>query len=721
MPGVGRLFSGLKRLFMARGLPAGAPSFKGRWQELKMQRTYVGKNGHCRKKFRRRLKGLMFNVYRNKYRAAAGMLAVMLAFCLVLGSVPFAAEAAALTVTADNYTANQETLYTVTAGGFDSSFTVDKVVYDGGEITVTFDNSFTMFSPQEAVGVTFTINGQNYYYQVIPTVSDLTATIDIPGGVLPAEGAVSQIKIVGIEATNPSAGGNYAVTMAFTSTKLTSVTVRGGVTIQDALGSVTVTVDSDISQAGASVTVSGMVKNAADTGVGNKTVDIYLGDQRVATATTSDFSSDRGAYSVTITAPTSVGDYEIKAVCEGISSDTISLSVRAADPVQLKFVDGDEEVIDALTAAKDQVVDLSIQLQDQYGNPVNASSSITVNLAAQQNGVLAGRFYTDGTNSEIYSVTINSGSNSTPFDFKPILGGDINVTARATGLTAAVLTITATEAVKPSKVTLSMPTQAAVNSTVTGVLKLDQKADQGYEFTITAELTKADGTVVDVSPSSPLTINQGNTETTFTLTPSEAGTLKVTVSGNFNAEATTQVIAAMRGFDRDLSAGWNILATPLELAGDGNLAFLLGADASKVLAAYTYDNGQWVQVTDQKLEPLKGYLVKMADGGTAQFSFKNATSPSEIIPKSRALVAGWNLIGVSKATGEELTVADILANVAGKYTTVINPGLVNHADWNACTPESAGGKNVEDGDAYWVYMTQPGTINALAVPNLVAE
>lgn len=663
----------------------------------------------------------MFNVYRNKYRAAAGLLAVMLAFCLVLGSMPFAAEAAAaLTVTADNYTANREALYTVTASGFDSSFTVDKVVYDGGGITVAFDSDFTVSSSQEAVGVTFTINGQNYYYQVIPSVSGSIVTIDVPGGVLPAEGAVSQIKIAGIKATNPSAGGNYAVSMAFTSTKLTGVTVRGGVTIQDALESVTVEVDSANPQAGASVTVSGMVKNAADAGVGNKTVDIYLDDQKVATATTSDFSSDRGEYSATITAPTAVGTYTIKAVCEGIESEPATLTVVPADPVQLKFVDQQGKVSDALTAAKDQVVDLSIQLQDQYGNPVKASNNITVNLAAQQNGVLAGRFYTDGT--EIYTVTINSNnSNSAPFNFKPILGGEINVTARAEGLTAAVLTVTATEAVKPSKVTLSMPSQAAAGSTVTGVLKLDQKADQSYEFTITAELTKADGTVVGVSPSSPITINQGNTETTFTLTPSEAGTLKVTVSGAFSAEATTQVIAAMSGFGRNLSAGWNILATPLELAGDGNLAFLLGTDAGKVLTAYTYDNGQWVQVTNQKLEPLKGYLVKMAGDGAAQFAFKNATSPSEIIPKSRALVAGWNLVGVSKARDEVLTVANILANVAGKYTTVVNPGLGNTEEWSACTPESAGEKNVENGDAYWVYMTQPGTINALAVPELVAE
>jgi hypothetical protein len=666
----------------------------------------------------------MFNVYRNKYRAAAGLLAVMLAFCLVLGSVPFAAEAAAaLTVAADNYTASQDALYTVTASGFDSSFTVDKVVYDGGGIAVAFDSGFTVSSSQEAVGVTFTINGQNYYYQVIPTVSSSTATIGIPGGVLPAEGAVSQIKIAGIKVKNPNAGGNYAVTMAFTSTKLTGVTVRGGVTIQDALGSVTVEVDNSNPQAGASVTVRGKVTNAATDGVGNKTVDIYLGDQRVATATTSDFSSDRGEYSATITAPTAVGTYTIKAVCEGIESEPATLTVDPADPVQLKFVDQQGKVIDVMTAAKDQVVDLAIQLQDQYGNPVNASDAITVNLAAQQNGVLAGRFYIDGNNNEIYSVTINSDSNRTTFDFKPILGGDINVTAKATGLTAAVLTVTATEAVKPSKVTLSMPTQAAAGSTVTGVLALDQIADQDYPFTITAELTGTDGEVmddVDVTPSSP-TISQNGTEATFTLTPPAAGTLKVTVTGDFNAEATTQVIAAMSGFDRKLSAGWNILATPLELAGDGNLAFLLGTDAGKVLTAYTYDNGQWVQVTNQKLEPLKGYLVKMAYGGTAQFSFKYATSPSEIIPKSRALVAGWNLVGVSKARDEVLTVANILANVAGKYTTVVNPGLGNTEEWSACTPESAREKNVEDGDAYWVYMTQPGTINALAVPNLVAE
>jgi len=106
---------------------------------------------------------------------------------------------------------------------------------------------------------------------------------------------------------------------------------------------------------------------------------------------------------------------------------------------------------------------------------------------------------------------------------------------------------------------------------------------------------------------------------------------------------------------------WQLISTPKELAGEGNMSSLVGNSYSDM---FIYDKnlpgGPWKQITDAdyKLLPQYGYLLKMKQnysGNTlcpgncgseecivANYVFARATNPE--IPGRRNLSVGWNLV-----------------------------------------------------------------------------
>lgn len=89
-----------------------------------------------------------------------------------------------------------------------------------------------------------------------------------------------------------------------------------------------------------------------------------------------------------------------------------------------------EQVIPIDTASND----IKVQIQDQDGNPVNATTNVTVNLTSSSN---TGRFSNDKntwSTSNTYSVTISSGQNQVTFYYKDSSPGLHTLTAKATGL-----------------------------------------------------------------------------------------------------------------------------------------------------------------------------------------------------------------------------------------------------------------------------------------------
>lgn len=96
---------------------------------------------------------------------------------------------------------------------------------------------------------------------------------------------------------------------------------------------------------------------------------------------------------------------------------------------KLVFI-SNEQVIPIETASSD----IKVQIQDQDGNPVNASTNVTVNLSSSST---TGRFSKDKntwSTSNTYSVTISSGQNQVTFYYKDTTPGLHTLTAKATGL-----------------------------------------------------------------------------------------------------------------------------------------------------------------------------------------------------------------------------------------------------------------------------------------------
>ena len=89
-----------------------------------------------------------------------------------------------------------------------------------------------------------------------------------------------------------------------------------------------------------------------------------------------------------------------------------------------------EQVIPIETASGD----IKVQIQDQDGNPVNATANVQVNLSSSST---TGRFSTDKntwSTSNSYQVTISSGQNQVTFYYKDTTPGLHTLTAKATGL-----------------------------------------------------------------------------------------------------------------------------------------------------------------------------------------------------------------------------------------------------------------------------------------------
>ncbi len=89
-----------------------------------------------------------------------------------------------------------------------------------------------------------------------------------------------------------------------------------------------------------------------------------------------------------------------------------------------------EQVIPIETASGD----IKVQIQDQDGNPVNASANTTVNLSSSST---TGRFSSDKntwSTSNTFTVTIQSGQNQVTFYYKDTTPGLHTLTAKATGL-----------------------------------------------------------------------------------------------------------------------------------------------------------------------------------------------------------------------------------------------------------------------------------------------
>ncbi len=268
-----------------------------------------------------------------------------------------------------------------------------------------------------------------------------------------------------------------------------------------------------------SVTVSG--SGATPTGTATFQVNINGGGYNaIGSAVT---LSGAGSASTTYTPPVTAGSYQFEVVYSGDSnyvtgtSSATSLTVNPGPASKLAFVG----VPSSLGAGATSVA-ITVQLQDQYGNPVNAGSVITVTLSP------SGVWYSNSPGTTpISSVTISSGSSSSSsFYFMSTAAGLVSLGASATGYTSASASLTMTAATAASFVVSDFP-----SPTIAGVAhSVMVTAKDVYDNTATGYSGTVEITSSDSHAGLPASAGLTNGVGFFTVTLETAGTQSITAT-----------------------------------------------------------------------------------------------------------------------------------------------------------------------------------------------
>ena len=90
---------------------------------------------------------------------------------------------------------------------------------------------------------------------------------------------------------------------------------------------------------------------------------------------------------------------------------------------------------------------------------------------------------------------------------------------------------------------------------------------------------------------------------------------------------------------------------------------------------------------------------------------------------SKALSAGWNLVGLGLYPGPTMQVDQTLTSVytvtgdLSGYAQMVSPAL-NQTGWLYLRDADGAGKNMTIGKGYWVFMVNPGTLAGFAITPL---
>jgi len=183
----------------------------------------------------------------------------------------------------------------------------------------------------------------------------------------------------------------------------------------------------------------------------------------------------------------------------------------------------------------------------------------------------------------------------------------------------------------------------------------------------------------------------------------------ITMKGNYSITANFTVPPPY--FTSNLSAGWNLVSTPILLdANYTSLGEIFDAQSQlNISLSYGWDGTNWVPLTnDYELLPLYAIYVKVKAGGSATATF--VPSPEVSWLPSREVEKGLNLIGPAPALeagdfpamplDEALISIKEVGNVTG-YTMVVSPGL-NQPGW----AYAIGGtiQDLRPYKGYWVVM-----------------
>jgi len=184
-----------------------------------------------------------------------------------------------------------------------------------------------------------------------------------------------------------------------------------------------------------------------------------------------------------------------------------------------------------------------------------------------------------------------------------------------------------------------------------------------------------------------------------TLLPSNT----VTVNG---ADMTFTTLAGPPWpFIKNLGEGWCVLSTPVKLQTGGNRVTEI---MSSFEIAYRWTGSAWQQIgtiaNNPTWIPLEAYYIKVPSGGaTATFNpTTNACTPATRTLPSGSLAFVGSSPAFDGAGFPAMPLTDVLAGVAGNYTSAVAPAL-GQTGWTY-VPGGAVVPNVEAFGGFWLFV-----------------
>ena len=406
---------------------------------------------------------------------------------------------------------------------------------------------------------------------------------------------------------------------------------------------------------------------------------------------------------------------------------------------------------------------VKISIVDQFGNAGAQTASTTVDLPMVP-APLYGKFYSeqyhDLNSGRISQITINANEYERWIWFAATGAGEGTIQAKTTGLQPGNFAITTRDL---SQLVFYFPDYDR-ETDHTGWFTGNAEVQAGDRIPIIIQLADAAGnrlfgfkndiavnlegdcfyaTKESDQPISKLTIPAGLGGILLYVQAPGSGngiTLKATSPGLSPASASL----ALRDdplWTMPLNRGWNALSIPVAL-GKTSLNDII-QDTSGIAGVFYWNGTQWLQIYQDaasgewyvnagdgatsdalcELEPMNALYIKMKGANKAQFW----ASPYRTGPYTRALKAGWNLIGPAidlyadkllytnegeVFRNDAMYADELLSSIKGKYSQVISPSLANQSAWSYVPNDKWYDTTplMEAGKAYWIYMNTDGQL-----------
>ena len=177
---------------------------------------------------------------------------------------------------------------------------------------------------------------------------------------------------------------------------------------------------------------------------------------------------------------------------------------------------------------------ITIELEDASGNPVDASSLVTVNLSTTS---------TAGTFTPASQLTIPAGASQVSFTYTDTIEGTPTLTASASGLASATQQETVVSVAPASQLAFSTAPQTLTAGVASNTITVELEGTSGNPvdassaLTVNLSTTSTGGTF---APGSVLTIPAGASQVSFTYTDTIEGTPTLTVAATGLTSATQQ-------------------------------------------------------------------------------------------------------------------------------------------------------------------------------------